>query len=140
MRAIGNASTNLYTQKLFFTHPSRYKQMKTYFTTVSGLCFIQSYYYFVKVVKGDGISFEVIDPKGISLISLTNEQSGSHQLQRAEVSGDYAICLDNTYSHMTSKLVSLFILTFQSNLMQKKMVEDQMLNETHNAVMVSFRK
>lgn len=51
--------------------------------------------------------------------------------------GDYAVCLDNTYSHMTSKLISLFILTFQSNLMQKKIVEDQMLNETHSAVRVS---
>lgn len=89
-----------------------------------------------QVIRGDGVGFEVIDPKGISLISMINDPSGSHQVQNAEVRGDYAICLDNTYSHLTSKLVSLYILTFQSQLMQAKMIEDRIINATHVAVQV----
>jgi len=92
------------------------------------------------VIRGDGVGFEIIDPKGISLIHLINDPSGSHQVQNNDVRGDYAICIDNSYSHLTSKLVSIYILTFQSNIMQKKVVEDQMLNETHNAVKVSYYK
>lgn len=93
-----------------------------------------------QVIKGEGIGFEVIDPKGISVIHLANDQSGSHQVQKAEARGDYSICFDNTYSHLTSKLVSIYILTFQTNLMQKKIVEDQIYNETHNAVKTSANK
>ena len=40
-----------------------------------------------KVIKGDGVGLEVIDPKGITLLALNNEPTGSHQIQTGENEG-----------------------------------------------------
>ena len=44
--------------------------------------------------------------------------------------GDYSVCLNNVYSHMTSKLVYVYILTFKSEDLVTKFQKDKELNET----------
>ena len=92
------------------------------------------------MINGEGVGYEIIDPRGISLVTLHNEQSGAKEVNKAEMRGDYAICIDNTYSMVHAKLESVYILTFQSNLMQKKIVEDKILNETSYAVLVNNKR
>ena len=46
------------------------------------------------------------------------------------------MCFDNTYSHST-KLVSIYILSFHSDALMKKFENDKELNETAHMAKVS---
>ena len=52
--------------------------------------------------------------------------------------GDYEIYIDNSYSHFSSKVVSVYILTFHSNALMEKYQKEQELNETTHIAKVYF--
>lgn len=83
-----------------------------------------------RIIKGDEITVDIADPTGNLIYNLVSHPTGTYQTQQTVLTGDYAICLDNQYSHMTSKLVYLYILTFKQEDVMKKFQHDRDLNET----------
>lgn len=55
------------------------------------------------------ISFDIIDPNAKKIVS-DYKKSQNSIIMDLEIGGDYAFCLDNTYSIMNSKLVFVYIL------------------------------
>lgn len=70
------------------------------------------------------------DPRREILKVIQYEPSGQFQIQRTTLSGDYEICFDNTYSHLTNKLVSIYILTFHQDTLMERFKQEKELNET----------
>ncbi|KAL3841382.1 hypothetical protein ACJMK2_019536 [Sinanodonta woodiana] len=56
------------------------------------------------------ISFYVQAPDGTVLVAENKKSENVHRIQ-VKLLGDYKICLDNTFSHFSSKLVFLELLT-----------------------------
>lgn len=59
-----------------------------------------------QVIAGSGldISFSLISPSGHRLVSEFRKSDGIHIVDSAE-DGDYRICFDNSFSHMSLKMV-----------------------------------
>ena len=74
----------------------------------------------------------VADPKREILKATQYETNGQFQIQRTSVNGDFEICFDNSYSHLTGKLVSIYILTFHQNTLMERFQHEKELNETTN--------
>nr|XP_021186336.2 transmembrane emp24 domain-containing protein 5-like [Helicoverpa armigera] len=71
---------------------------------------LEVYYQVLDGQHGDlDINFEVSDPKEIKLVSDFKKSENSI-IMDLTVDGDYAFCMDNTFSMMNSKLVFLYIL------------------------------
>lgn len=68
---------------------------------------------FYQVVDGQhgdlDISFDVIDPNGVKIVS-DQKRSEKSIIMDLEVDGDYGFCMDNTYSVINSKLVFITVL------------------------------
>ena len=64
--------------------------------------------------------FFYLDPTRRIVHTFDKQESGTHQIAKSDVQGDYEIYIDNSYSHLTSKTVSVYLLTFnQHSLMEK---------------------
>ncbi|XP_035449920.1 transmembrane emp24 domain-containing protein 5 [Spodoptera frugiperda] len=76
---------------------------------------LEVYYQVLDGQHGDlDINFKVIDPKNATL--LTDHKSSENSIiMDLEMDGDYAFCMDNTYSMMNSKLVFLYVLVEDKN-------------------------
>ncbi|XP_022817572.1 transmembrane emp24 domain-containing protein 5-like [Spodoptera litura] len=76
---------------------------------------LEVYYQVLDGQHGDlDINFKVIDPKNATL--LTDYKSSENSIiMDLEMDGDYAFCMDNTYSMMNSKLVFLYVLVEDKN-------------------------
>ncbi|XP_047537030.1 transmembrane emp24 domain-containing protein 1-like [Vanessa atalanta] len=71
---------------------------------------MELYYQVLDGQHGDlDISVDVIDPRGIKLIS-DYKHSQNSIIMDLEYEGDYVFCLDNTYSVMNSKLVFVYVV------------------------------
>ncbi|CAG9132870.1 unnamed protein product [Plutella xylostella] len=55
------------------------------------------------------ISFDIIDPSGSKILSDYKKPQNAIIMDLTE-DGDYAFCMDNTYSRMNSKLVFVYVL------------------------------
>ncbi|KAF9415487.1 hypothetical protein HW555_006909 [Spodoptera exigua] len=80
------------------------------YETGKGGQMLEVYYQVLDGQHGDlDINFKVIDPKNVTL--LTDKKSSENSIiMDLEMDGDYAFCMDNTYSMMNSKLVFLYVL------------------------------
>ncbi len=54
------------------------------------------------------IDFLIIDPNGSPLITEYRRRDGLHGLD-VKTSGEFEICLDNSFSHLTGNRVSSFL-------------------------------
>jgi len=70
--------------------------------------------------------------------SFDRQVSGTHQIPKCDIQGDYEIYIDNSYSHLSSKVVSVYLLTFHSNSLMEKYQKEKELNETNHLAMVSI--
>lgn len=71
---------------------------------------MEFYYQVLDGQHGDlDISVDVIDPRGVKLIS-DYKQSQNSIIMDLDHDGDYVFCLDNTYSMMNSKLVFIYVV------------------------------
>lgn len=84
----------------------------------------------IKVIRGNDINFMVADPDREILKATQYEKNGQFQIQKTSVKGDFEICFDNSYSHLTNKLVSIYILTFHQDVLMERFKNDKELNET----------
>ena len=50
------------------------------------------------------INFEVNDPNGKPLVAEVRRKDGLHGID-VKVTGDFEICMDNTFSHLTGKKI-----------------------------------
>jgi hypothetical protein len=61
-------------------------------------------------------------------------------MPKTNIKGVYELCFDNSYSHINSKLVSIYILSFHSDALMKKYEHEKELNETTTKVRSSVDK
>lgn len=76
-----------------------------------------------QVMKGDVISTYVFDPNRNLLNSVIDQQTGSYQIPHSPVDGNYEVCFDNQNSNFAWKLVSIYILTFEQEILLEKFKE-----------------
>ncbi|XP_012544401.1 transmembrane emp24 domain-containing protein 5 [Bombyx mori] len=70
---------------------------------------LEVFYQVIDGQHGDlDISFDVIDPNGVKLISDYKKPENSIIIE-LDYDGDYAFCMDNTYSVLNSKLVFVYV-------------------------------
>ena len=93
-----------------------------------------------QVIRGDDINFYLNNPHKVQVNRLDYQQSGSFQIPKTGIEGDFEICFDNSYSHLNSKLVSIYILSFHSDALMKKFENDKELNETAHLAKASSDK
>lgn len=74
------------------------------------------------------ISFDVIAPNSAKLVT-DYKKSQNSIIMDLELDGDYAFCLDNTYSVMNSKLVFLYILIEDKDKMEESDAEVAVVDE-----------
>ena len=91
-----------------------------------------------KVVSGDDVSVFLLDPARKIVKHFDRQRDGTHQISKSDVQGDYEIYIDNSYSHLTSKIVSLYLLTFHSDALMEKYQKERELNETSHVAMVNI--
>ncbi|XP_030038233.2 transmembrane emp24 domain-containing protein 5 [Manduca sexta] len=71
---------------------------------------MEVYYQVLDGQHGDfDISFDIIDPNGVKIISDYKKPQNSIILE-LEVEGDYAFCMDNSFSIINSKLVFISVV------------------------------
>lgn len=71
---------------------------------------MEAYYQVLDGQHGDlDITFEILDPNGVQLIS-DYKKSQNSIIMDLTIDGDYVFCLDNTYSMMNSKLVFVYVV------------------------------
>ncbi|XP_075982627.1 transmembrane emp24 domain-containing protein 5-like [Anticarsia gemmatalis] len=71
---------------------------------------MEVYYQVLDGQHGDlDISFDIIDPHAVKIVS-DYKKSQNSIIMELEADGDYAFCMDNTYSMMNSKLVFVYVL------------------------------
>lgn len=71
---------------------------------------LELFYHVLDGQHGDyDISFDVIDPNGKKILS-DYKKSQNSVLIDLETDGDYAFCMDNTYSLLNSKLVFVYVM------------------------------
>ena len=91
-----------------------------FYQPVSGQSvFVNSY----QVIRGDDINYELLLPNGTAERREERSSFGSYQMSNVTNVGDYAVCFDNSYSHITSKLVSVYMLTFHEERIKAHMDE-----------------
>jgi len=93
-----------------------------------------------QLLRGNDVSFVIKEPNGLEIIRWVFETRGSHQVQHVPYTGDYQICIENSYSHLMEKIVYIYILTFHPNELKQKFENEKNFNESSTLITKSTNK